>query len=240
MNLGWVGNLIHWLGGMFAYATLAFVLVGIWRGTRRIPGQTTGRFASWLHSPLYYLLDALIFIGAGLLLWHPLPFEMTVETRTVTLAAGVLLYFPGLALVLWGRLALGKMYFVSTSQAVQLFAGHKLVTSGPYAIVRHPMYLGLTLAALGGLLIYQTWTMAVFSFFAPFVLLRARREEQVLAYAFGERWDAYCRRVPALFPRVWKKRECQWIIQPRHSSKANGLSCVPTGLGMEQCISPSA
>ncbi len=205
MNLGWVTDLIHWLGGVFAYATLVVVLVGIWRGTRRTPGQAAGKYASWLRSLSFYLLATLLFIGAGLLLWHSLPLRLPTEMFTVVLLAGALLYFPGLALVLWGRLALGKMYFVSTSQAVQLFAGHELITSGPFAIVRHPMYLGLILAALGGLMIFQTWTMVVFSLLAPFVLRRACREERVLAAVFGEQWQDYCSRVPAFLPKVWRK-----------------------------------
>ena len=121
------------------------------------------------------------------------------------LVLGSLLYFPGLAFVLWGRLALGRNYFVSTGMGAQLFEGQQLVTSGPFAIVRHPMYLGLILAALGGLLLYQTWTMLVFSFFAPFVLRRARREEKLLAAAFGKQWQDYCDRVPAFLPRLWRK-----------------------------------
>jgi protein-S-isoprenylcysteine O-methyltransferase Ste14 len=205
MNLDWIDNLIRWLGGVLAYTTLGIVLYGIWRGTRRTPGQAAGKYTSWLRSLPFYLFATLLFIGAGLLLWHPLPLRLTSDMLTVALIAGALLYFPGLVLVLWGRLALGKMYFVSTSQAVQLFAGHELITSGPFAIVRHPMYLGLILSALGGLLIYQTWTMVAFSLLAPFVLRRARREERVLAATFGEQWQSYCRHVPALFPRLWRK-----------------------------------
>ena len=111
------------------------------------------------------------------------------------------MYFPGLVFLLWGRLALGKMYFVSTGFGAQLFADHQLVTQGPYALVRHPIYVGLIAAALGRLLIYQTWTAVAFAVFAPFVLLRARREEQALAAEFGEQWQDYCRRVPTFFPR---------------------------------------
>ena len=207
MNLEWVNHLIHWLGGLYAYAILTFLLASIWRGTRRPPGQASGRFAWWLRSLLFYIVATLLFIGAGLLLWQPLPLEQTPEIHAATLAAGALLYFPGLTIVLWGRLALGKMYFVSTSQGAQLFAGHELVTSGPYAVVRHPMYLGLILAALGGLLIYQTWTMVVFSLLAPFVLLRTRREESVLAVTFGKQWQDYCSRVPAFLPRLRRKRD---------------------------------
>jgi protein-S-isoprenylcysteine O-methyltransferase Ste14 len=73
------------------------------------------------------------------------------------LAAGSLLFFPGMGLVLWGRLALGRNYFVSTGIGAQLFADQQLVTTGPYAIVRHPMYTSLVLSALGALLMYTNY-----------------------------------------------------------------------------------
>jgi len=98
------------------------------------------------------------------------------------------------------------MYFVSTSFGAQLYADHKLVTNGPFAIVRHPMYVGLILAALGSLLIYLTWTTLAFVVFVPFVLLRARREEQVLAVEFGPEWQQYCKNVPAFLPRLRRNR----------------------------------
>jgi protein-S-isoprenylcysteine O-methyltransferase Ste14 len=94
------------------------------------------------------------------------------------------------------------MYFVSTGFGAQLFSDHQLVTGGPFAIVRHPMYVGLITAAFGSLLIYQTWTTLAFAVFALFLLLRARREEQALAAEFGEQWQDYCRRVPAFIPRL--------------------------------------
>jgi protein-S-isoprenylcysteine O-methyltransferase Ste14 len=111
-----------------------------------------------------------------------------------------------MGLVVWGRLALAENYFVSTGMGAQLFAGHELVTSGPYAIVRHPMYTGLALAALGSLLLFTTWTTLFFAIFAPLVTIRARREEMALSAEFGETWQAYCRRVPAFFPRLGRTR----------------------------------
>jgi protein-S-isoprenylcysteine O-methyltransferase Ste14 len=197
-------EIIKWLGGLLAYTALGIVLYGVWRGTHRSAGQTTGRFAWWLRSPLFYLITTLVYIGISVLLWKPLPVVLEASLRAWVLMLGVLLYFPGLLLVLWGRLALGKNYFVSTGFGAQLFASHQLVTRGPFAIVRHPMYLGLILGALGGLLIYQTWTMVAFTLFAPFTLLRSRREERVLAAEFGDQWQEYCQRVPAFLPRLRK------------------------------------
>jgi protein-S-isoprenylcysteine O-methyltransferase Ste14 len=66
------------------------------------------------------------------------------------------------------------------------------------------MYIGLILASVGALLIYFTWTTVYFALFAPLTLVRARREEQALAAEFGERWQEYCKRVPAFFPRLRK------------------------------------
>jgi protein-S-isoprenylcysteine O-methyltransferase Ste14 len=107
-----------------------------------------------------------------------------------------------MSLVLWGRLALGKNYFVSTGFGAQLFEGHQLITNGPFAIVRHPMYSGLILAAFGAFLLYFTWTTLYFACFAPLTSIRACREEVALSAGFGEQWQVYCKRVPAFFPRI--------------------------------------
>jgi protein-S-isoprenylcysteine O-methyltransferase Ste14 len=125
--------------------------------------------------------------------------------RILTLFLGSLLYFPGLALVLWGRLTLAQMYNVSSSFGAQLYADQQLVTHGPFAYVRHPMYLGILLVGWGGLLLYRTWTFAFVLLHFPALWIRARREEQVLAAEFGEQWAAYIQRVPAWLPRLRMK-----------------------------------
>jgi protein-S-isoprenylcysteine O-methyltransferase Ste14 len=117
------------------------------------------------------------------------------------------MYFPGMGLALWGRLALGRNYFVSTGFGTQLFANQQLVTRRPFAIVRHPMYAGLILAAFGSLLIYHTWTTLLVACLSPALLNRARREEATLAAEFGEQWQTYCKRVPMLLPRLTRKEK---------------------------------
>ncbi|HJW90322.1 MAG TPA: isoprenylcysteine carboxylmethyltransferase family protein [Anaerolineales bacterium] len=202
MSLAIVEDLIRWIGGLFALLTLAVIFIGIWQGARRTIGTTTGRSPGLLHSPLFYLAASSVFFGGCLLLWRPLPITVSAPARAAVLILGTLLYFPGMAFTLWGRLALGKMYFVSTGMGAQLFANHQLVTHGPFANVRHPMYVGLSIAAVGGLFLFQTWTM-IFFLLLPFGFVRrARIEEQVLAAEFGEEWLDYCQRVPPLIPRI--------------------------------------
>lgn len=184
--------------GIFALSALAFILWSIVRQARRPVGASTGKYWKWLHSPLFYLAAAAFFFGICILLWIPLPgFRGANEAAVV----GALFCFPGLALVLWGRLTLGDMYFVSTGFGAQLFAGHRLITRGPYAIVRHPMYASLILAAIGSLPLYQTWTTVFLAVCSLGVIRRALREEEVLAREFGAEWVQYCRRVPMLLPR---------------------------------------
>lgn len=206
MNLALAETILRRAGGLLAFAALAVVFYGIWGGTRRPSGRTSGRAAGWLRSALFYLLATAGFVAISIYFWKPLSLDLPPGGRLAGFAAGVLIYFPGMALLLWARLALGKMYFVSTSFGAQLYADHQLVTGGPFAILRHPMYLGLIAAALGSLLLYQTWTTLAYAAFAPFVLLRARREEAALAAEFGERWQAYCQRVPAFLPRLFKPK----------------------------------
>jgi protein-S-isoprenylcysteine O-methyltransferase Ste14 len=206
VNLEIVDIFVRWMGGLLAYTTLGVVLYGIWRGTQRQAGLTTGRTGAWLRSPWFYLASSALFFGVCYFGWIPLSLTVSPSTRAWMLALGSLLYFPGMSFALWGRLALGKNYFASTGFGAQLFADHQLVTRGPFAIVRHPMYTGIFLAALGSLLIYPTWTTLLFACFAPMITFRARREEAALAAEFGGQWQEYCRRVPAFFPRLIKRK----------------------------------
>ncbi|MDD2922272.1 MAG: isoprenylcysteine carboxylmethyltransferase family protein, partial [Anaerolineales bacterium] len=176
---------------------------GIWRGTRRQAGRAIGLAGGWLRSLWFYLALTALFFGVACFSWIPLPWTISPQARAWMQALGSLLYFPGMFFVLWGRLALGENYFVSNGFGAQLFEGHQLVTHGPFAIVRNPMYCGLILAAIGALLLYFTWTTLYFACFAPLLIFRARREEAVLSAEFGEQWAEYCKRVPAFIPR-WR------------------------------------
>jgi protein-S-isoprenylcysteine O-methyltransferase Ste14 len=206
MSLALSETLLRWFGGLLAYITLAVLFYGIWRGTRNPSGRTSGRAAVWLRSALFYFLATAGFVGISVGFWKPIPLDLLPGVRLILLITGSVLYFPGITFVLWGRLALGRMYFVSTSFGAQLYADHRLIIRGPFAIVRHPMYFGLVVAALGSLFLYHTWTTLAFAVFAPFVLRRAKREELVLAAEFGEQWREYCRTVPAFIPRLWKRK----------------------------------
>ena len=206
MNLESVESIIRWLGGLLAFTTLGVVFYGIWRGTQRQAGRITGRMGGYLRSPWFYLVTSALYFGICYFGWIPLPWTIPAQVHIGILVIGSFLYFPGMGLALWGRLALGKNYFVSTGFGAQLFANHQLVTHGPFAIVRHPMYAGLILASLGSLLIYHTWTTLLFACFAPVLIFRARREEATLAAEFGEQWQKYCSHVPGFLPKLRRKR----------------------------------
>jgi protein-S-isoprenylcysteine O-methyltransferase Ste14 len=194
----WVGL----LGAAAAIVTLGVVLFGLWQGMRRPKGRTTGLAHAMLRWPIY-LIIGLFFFGACFSLWRPITLALSPLVSVVALLLWGLFYFSGLLLILWGRFTLGKMYDVSNSLGAHLYADHQLITRGPFALVRHPMYLGIMMASFGGLLLYRMWTFVFLSIVFVGLVLRAKREEQALAAEFGERWEVYCQQVPAWIPCLW-------------------------------------
>ena len=79
----------------------------------------------------------------------------------------------------------------------------QLVTTGPYAHLRHPQYAGFILIMIGFLLQWPTiLTLAMFPILVVMYVRLARREEQEVLKEFGEEYARYVRTTPAFFPRL--------------------------------------
>ena len=179
-------------------------ILNFWRSDKHARGRRLGSVTP--PGGAAVLKISILYVAVGILLWRPLPLQLSNRTRLVCTLAGSLLYFPGVGLYLWGYRALGRMFSISSTLGAQLYADHELVVTGPYRFVRHPMYLGVLLAGLGALLIHRTWNMLLLALSLLVVIFRARHEDAVLALEFGEAWQVYCKQVPGWFP-VLKTRQ---------------------------------
>ncbi len=121
---------------------------------------------------------------------------------TAFAVAGVLLAWAAAAFAVWAKLTLGRWF--SASFAVK--QDHELVTRGPSAIVRHPMYTAFVALGLGLAIAWDSWVGVGFAllFVVPFWMHTAI-EEQMLEAHFGDAWREYCTRVLRIVPG-WKVR----------------------------------
>lgn len=94
--------------------------------------------------------------------------------------------------------ALGRQFGI----AARVVEGHQLVTRGPYALVRHPIYAGMTgmLLATGLALGYWMNLTIGVVIFAAGTTIRILSEEKLLRETFGSEYEEYARRVPAMIP----------------------------------------
>jgi protein-S-isoprenylcysteine O-methyltransferase Ste14 len=115
--------------------------------------------------------------------------------------SGCLLAVAGATLVLRSRAELGAAWsFVPRADQ-----SRGLVTTGPYRLVRHPIYLGLILLALGQALAFSSWFAGVIVLvgIVPTFAWRAGAEETLLSRAFGERYLLYRRQTKMIIPRLF-------------------------------------
>lgn len=114
----------------------------------------------------------------------------------VGVAADVLAV-SGLLLMLWARVALGGNW----SAGVAFKQGHELISHGPYAAVRHPIYTGLLLLFLGEAVWFGNLAWAcVFAAIATGFWFKAMAEERMMTKHFPDAYPAYRARTKALVP----------------------------------------
>lgn len=112
---------------------------------------------------------------------------------------GVFLIWIGIALALWARWHLGQYW----SGRITIKEDHKLIRTGPYARLRHPIYTGLDLAAIGSALVFDQWrsVVAVCVIVTGFAI-KARREERMLSAQFGDAFAEHRRKTGFLLPKL--------------------------------------
>jgi protein-S-isoprenylcysteine O-methyltransferase Ste14 len=112
-----------------------------------------------------------------------------------------------------GALAVLSVRFVVTaartldrqwSLAARVVEGHKLITEGPYRVVRHPIYTGMLGMLLATCAATSYWPAVPFAvaLFIIGTLVRTRSEEKLLRETFGGEYESYARRVRAFIPSL--------------------------------------
>jgi len=103
-------------------------------------------------------------------------------------------------LVLTAIRALGKQWNVRA----MVVEDHSLITTGPYSMVRHPIYTGMFGLMVATGLANTSWLslLAAIGIASVGTVIRLRQEEALLRDAFGAEYDAYRNRVPAFIPRL--------------------------------------
>lgn len=189
---GWI---ITWPTKLLALIWLAWVVswvvASLWSGRTKAHVPTLDSLAYRL--PI--LAGAILFLPltaramAAAQLYHP------GELGTYALAVITLL---GISFTWWARIHLGRFW----SNAITHKEGHRIVDTGPYGLVRHPIYTGLIIALFATGVAVATWTSLTGALLISLgEWQKARMEERFLSIELGrEAYGTYCRRVPMIVP----------------------------------------
>lgn len=122
---------------------------------------------------------------------------------TVAHASGVLLLVGATALAVWAQETMGPAWRAD----IPPLGGSRVVTGGPFRVVRNPNYVAMLAAGLGAvLLVPSAVTVAGWLVLLVSLLLTARAEEPLLAARFGAEYHAYAARVGRFVPGIGRLR----------------------------------
>jgi protein-S-isoprenylcysteine O-methyltransferase Ste14 len=199
MNISWWGT---GLPVPWAYDAImvAWVAAAVYMWASALRANRIKRREGFLLS----VLDWTLLIGGYVFLFSHAPIvdprnPHFIAPRPALEFAGVAFTYLGMSLLIWSRVHLGRYW----SAVVALKKDHRLIQTGPYRAVRHPLYAGIILASMGVGLCVTTWSSLVgIALLATCFERRAHKEDALLASEFGAEFEAYRQRTGRLIPRL--------------------------------------
>lgn len=179
----------------YAWEILAiFWLAGIAFTKRTVRSQPLGQRVFQMALVLFgFTLLGSSYLRGGWLGRNFIPTSPAVE------AIGVGITVAGCFFAIWARITLGSNW----SGRATVKAGHELITKGPYAIARHPIYTGILIGAVGTGLAMAEWRCLLgFALIALSFAAKIGQEEKLMMQTFPDAYPRYRHRVKALIPGV--------------------------------------
>ncbi len=179
-------------------AHIIFLSAAALRIVRGQRGHLLRTEAAWwiqYYPPLVWIPFVLVYAQVA---WLP-SLIPAIDLASAMQLVGLGLAIASAVFAAWGMWTLGRSYGIR----LDLFEGHLLKTDGAFALVRHPMYLGIVTFHLGASLALESVPLLALTALVvvPLTVARIAAEESVLRAAFAPYAD-YARRVPALVPLV--------------------------------------
>lgn len=177
---------------------IVYWLISAIGAKRNVPGK--GGFGRWARARLFMIAAVLVLYELPVFspFWH-FAYGLSFFHNHAVRIAGAVLTMLGIGFAVWARQHLGRNWSGQPSIKV----GHELVTSGPYEVVRHPIYTGISMALLGTGLVYGPLWIMVFLLALIMFAWRIRVEEGYMMELFPDVYPAYRQRTRALIPGVW-------------------------------------
>jgi protein-S-isoprenylcysteine O-methyltransferase Ste14 len=209
----WIGSLfvsagrLNWVQGWISVALSVIGMTAVGLLVRRYNPSLMDARAKWRHKdtksfdkvflalylPLVSIQPAVAGLDAVRFRWSSISFGFVY--------IGSILFAMAIVLIGW---VMAVNPYAETSVRIQTDRGHCVVTSGPYRIVRHPMYVGAILMYLGTPLVWgSVWALVLGALIVALLIWRTAREDSTLRQELSGYEEFTTRTRYRLFPGLW-------------------------------------
>ena len=179
------------IDGLIGIGWIAFWIY--WFVTAARANESRGGVRRWAGSRVAVVLILAVMLRAGVFGKHTAN-----HSRTVALV-GLAVWAVGLLVAIWARVNIGRNWGMPMTQRIN----PELVTTGPYAYIRHPIYTGIILGMVGTAIATSVYALIPVLILGGYFVYSAHMEERYLASQFPESYPRYQRETKMLVPFIY-------------------------------------